>query len=94
MPRPRDAAYEDFERNIRRPIQLRVFNFLKQWVEKQGTELLDGPGQLSALGRQISEFARTTLAEDDPKLAKQLIGSIGKLVGLALAKRPRPGGPG
>ena len=87
MPRPRDTAYEDFERNIRRPIQLRVFNFLKQWTEKQGTELLDGPGQLSSVGKQIDDFARTILAEDDPKLAKQLLGSINKLVRARSYKR-------
>ena len=72
VPRLRDVAYEDFERNMRRPIQLRVFNFLKQWIEKQGTERLEG--------HKVDEFARTTLALDDPKLAKQLLGTISKLV--------------
>ena len=80
VPRLRDVAYEDFERNMRRPIQLRVFNFLKQWIEKQGTELLEGPGRLSVIGHKVDEFARTTLALDDPKLAKQLLGTISKLV--------------
>ena len=34
VPRPVNAAFEDFERNIKRPIQLRVCNVLKQWIEK------------------------------------------------------------
>ena len=80
VPRPRDTAYEDFERNIRRPIQLRVSNFLKQWMEKQSSDFLDAPGKLSALGHQVDDFVRDVLSEDDPKVAKPLVGTLNKLV--------------
>jgi hypothetical protein len=98
VPRPRGAAYEDYERNVRRPIQLRVVNFLKQWAERPGSELGaasgsssssgggsssgsgSGDSRLSVVGNRMVAFARTIVAEDEPKLARQLLTSLGRLV--------------
>lgn len=81
VPVPKGMAYEDFERNVRRPIQLRVVNFLKQWLEKYSKDFYqDKHENLSEVGKEVLKFAREVLAVDDPKLAKQIISLFQKLV--------------
>lgn len=79
VPRPVNAAFEDFERNIKRPIQLRVCNVLKQWIEKHSSDFLEGES-LAPWANQVIRFIRDVLAPDDTKLAKQLLNTMEKLV--------------
>jgi hypothetical protein len=78
VPRPVNTAYEDFERNIKRPIQLRVCNVIKQWIEKHSSDFLDG-GKLAPFAKEILKFIREIVAPDDSKLAKQLLNTVEKL---------------
>ena len=79
VPRPVNAAFDDFERNIKRPIQLRACNVLKQWMEKHYTDFLDGD-VLAPWVKQVVHFIRDIIASDDKNLAKQLLNTVEKLV--------------
>ncbi|KCV67727.1 hypothetical protein H696_05835 [Fonticula alba] len=81
VPRPANMAYDDFDRNSRRLIHLRVVNVLKHWIEKYSSDFFDPKSAdgFSQLAYDVARFARNILHADNPTHARMILQVLGRL---------------
>lgn len=86
VPRPANMAYDDFDRNSRRLIHLRVVNVLKHWIEKYSSDFFDPKSAdgFSQLAYDVARFARNILHADNPTHARMILQVLGRLVWLRI----------
>jgi len=79
VPRSISADFGEFDKQ-RLTIQLRVCNVLLLWTKKYNTEFLETNVESEYLVERLTIQLENVIGPDHPKLAKQILRNVSKLV--------------